>query len=197
MFPLSYHSQHVSTTNIIAVLYIKTRDAFSEHEMVQSTIVRVSSGSVTALGFASLVRAASGLQSVAGLDLANSGLADERCYTYLTRALKAGELAHLNILRLAHMELGDTQINALAKALSGHPELEVLCVAGNVFTSEAGIILFEQFTSLRRASALDLSMNYNLGDAMIDEMWCASGRHRASSVPHLVPSIPSILSTPH
>lgn len=38
------------------------------------------------------------------------------------------------------------------------------------FGAESGITLFEQFTSLRRATVLDLSLNYNLGDAMIDEM---------------------------
>jgi hypothetical protein len=94
--------------------------------------VRVSSGSVTPLGFASLVRATSELQSVAGLDLSNSGLVNERCYPHLTRALEEGDLAHLNILRLSHMQLGDTHICALAKALRGHQELEILCVTGNM-----------------------------------------------------------------
>lgn len=112
---------------------------------MQTTIVQVSSASgrkhhtscsnrcpeVTTLGFSSLIRATSELHSVAGLDLSNSQLAHERCYPYLTRALTQGELAHLNILRLSHMELGDTHICALAQALSGHPELEILCVAGN------------------------------------------------------------------
>jgi hypothetical protein len=93
--------------------------------------VRVASGSVTSLGFASLVRVTSELHDVAGLDLANTGLADERCYHHLTRALQEGDLGHLNVLRLSNMQLGDSHICALARALYGHQELEILCVAGN------------------------------------------------------------------
>ena len=68
---------------------------------------------------------------LAGLDLANSQLADERRFPYLTKALKDGGLAHLNILCMSHMELGDKHIKELSRALWGHQELEMLCVAGN------------------------------------------------------------------
>jgi hypothetical protein len=99
--------------------------------LLQCTVVRVSQGLVTGIGFAALLRAASDLHSVQGLDFANELLADARCYGSLLHSFQAGRLGHILMLRLTHMHLNDNHVEALARALGGLPNLETLSVAGN------------------------------------------------------------------